>query len=266
MARLAGTTGSVYAALQVLEDCEDAWNEQVVANVTASVATGDSKVGSGSALFTVAAGFATGVIGSEAISTLNLSAYNQIMAWVKSSVALDASDYSILLDNTANCASPIITANIPALVVDTWKYIKIAADLSGCTGIVSVGLRQNVDKGLMLFQIDQLAVAKEVAGMKEWTLDIHFDALDSTGFDSAGVRSFVPAVKDWKGRFSGFKDGAPFAIGDIIGLELRESSTTTQQYRGIAVITDYSVETTYDGLVAYSYAFQGVHDLEIATA
>ena len=266
MTRLAGKLGSLYVATQAVEDCEDAWNEQVIGNVTASLDETGHKVGSGSAKFEVADGFVTGIIGSEAMGPLNLSAYTTIMAWVKSSVNLDAADWVILLDDSIECGSVIVAASIPVLTANVWKYIKIAADLSGCTAIISVGLRQDVDKGAMNFWIDQLAVAKAIAGIKQWTLDLHYDALDGSGFDSVGVREFYPSLSDWKGRFSGLKAGAPLTIGSVVGLELQESATATQQYRGTAVITDMSVETPHDGLVTYGYSFQGVHGLETASA
>lgn len=264
MARLAGKTGNVYVASQVVENCEDAWNEQVVGSVTASLDNTDYKVGSGSAKFAVDAGFLTGVIGSEVVS-LDLTDYDAIMAWVKSSVNLNANDWAIVLDDNANCVSPVVSANIPALTANVWKYIKIAADLSGCSAIISVGLNQAVDKGAMSFWIDQLAVAKAIGGIKQWSLDLHYDALDGSGFDSVGVREFVPALKDWKGRFSGPKDAGPLTIGSVVGLELQESATATQQYRGVAIITDLTPEVGSDGLVTYSYSFQGTHDLEIAS-
>jgi len=265
MARLAGKTGNVYVASMLIEDCEDAWNEQVIGDVTPSADTGDYKVGSASAKFVVADGFGTGIIGSEVVSK-DLSDYETIMAWVKSSANLDADDWAIMLDDSANLASPLVDASIPALTADVWTFIKISADLSGCSAIISVGLYQNVDKGAMSFWIDQLAAAKKIAGIRSWSLDLHYDALDSTGFDSSGVKEFLPALSGWSGRFSGLKDGAPLTIGSVVGLELQESATATQQFRGVAIITDLTPEISHDALVGYSYTFQGVHALEIATA
>jgi len=266
MARLAGKGGDVYIASLLVEDCEDAWNEQVVGNVTASADTSDYKAGSASAKFVVAAGFATGVIGSETISK-DLRLYTSIMAWVKSSVNLSAADYQILLDDNGDCASPTETLDVPALTAATWKYIRV--DLvtpANLAALISIGLNQAVDKGAMNFWIDDVRAAVQIAGVKSWSIDQAVEVFDVTGFDSGGVRQYVATVSGWSGSFEGYKDGAPLTIGTQVGLELRESSTATQQFRGSVIITGFKPKTEVAGVVVYDYTFQGLHGLEIATA
>ena len=268
MSRISGKAGNVYIASGLIEDAEDAWNEQVIGEVTASAdsTSGNYKVGSASAKFVVTATFITGLIGSEVVTSMNLSSYSQLMAWVKSSVALSANDWNIRLDDTALCGTPIVTANIPALLVDTWKLIKITADLSGCTAIISVGLGQAVDKGAMSFWIDDLRAAKAIAGIKSWALDFTMDTLDVTGFDSGGHRAFMPVLDQWSGSFEGFKDGAPLTIGTVLSAEFQESATLTQVWRGEIIITGVHPGTAVDGVVTYGYDFTGTDLLEIPTA
>jgi len=143
----------------VLEDCEDAWNEQVIGNVTASADSSDKQVGSASAKFVVGAAFGTGVIGSEVISE-DFSDMKYLHAWVKSSVELDAGDWQIVVDDTANCASPTHTIDIPALAAATWT--RIALDISAWTeaSAISIGLNQAVDKGAMSFWIDDVRTSQ----------------------------------------------------------------------------------------------------------
>lgn len=112
----------------------------------------------------------------------------------------------------------------------------------------------------------EVKAAASVTGIKQWSLDQHVDALDGTGFDSSGVRAFIPGCSDWKGRFSGPKNGAPLTIGAEIAMELLESQTATQKFTGQGILTDLSVEVSHDGLVMYSYSFQGTGALVIATA
>lgn len=142
----------------VIENCEDAWNELVDVDVTASLDAADYKVGSGSAKFVAAAGLGAGdIIATEVISVASLAAYTHIGMWIKSSVALDAADLQLLLDNTAQCATPLESLDIPAVVADTWTFVTMAlsapaSDLS----LISIGLKQVVDKGAMTIRLDDI--------------------------------------------------------------------------------------------------------------
>lgn len=99
--------------------------------------------------------------------------------------------------------------------------------------------------------------AASVAGIKSWSLDYSFTALESTGFDSSGHKTFIPGIDEWSGSFEGYKDGAPLTVGTEIALELEESSTANQEWTGQAIITAIHPATSVDGLVLYSYDFQG---------
>jgi len=107
----------------------------------------------------------------------------------------------------------------------------------------------------------------QVAGIKSWSLDYTKDLLDSTGFDSTGTREFVLGFSDWKGTFEGYKDGTPIALATAtITLNLKESTTTGQNWTGAAYITGIHPSASFDGLVSYSYDFQGSGALTVATA
>ena len=97
-----------------------------------------------------------------------------------------------------------------------------------------------------------------VTGIKSWTLDYVFDALEGTGFDSSGHKVFKPGLDSWSGSFEGYKDGAPISlVGTEVALELEESSTANQEWTGQAILTGIHPMSTVDGLVTYSYDFQG---------
>lgn len=104
-----------------------------------------------------------------------------------------------------------------------------------------------------------------VGGMKSWTLDYAFDALEGTGFDSSGHRVYTPGLDGWSGSFEGNKDSAPLTIGTEVALVLKESAAATQQFSGQAIITGLHPATAVDGLVTYSYDFQGTAALTIAS-
>jgi hypothetical protein len=159
------TTISVPASTAVvIEDCEDAWNEQSVAEVTATASTTAAAlaVGTNSAKFAIGANFTTGIIGSEAFgSALNLSKYTHIYAFVYSTVALDAGDIQLLLDNTAECASPLETINLPAIPATTLTRVRLPlANPDSDLAIISIGLNLTVDKGAMDFHIDDVNAVK----------------------------------------------------------------------------------------------------------
>jgi predicted secreted protein len=110
-----------------------------------------------------------------------------------------------------------------------------------------------------------LVAAATVAGIKSWTLDYTGDALDTTDFADSGHRTYIPGIDGWSGKFEGFKDGAPQAIGSEIALQLKESATAGQLYTGQAIITGVHPTVGVDGVVGMAYDFQGSGSLTVAT-
>jgi len=142
--------------MNVIEDCEDAWVAGT-ANVAVAADATIKAVGANSAKQTVNATFTTGVVATEVVTSMDLRSAQYIYCWFRSDVALDAADYSLLLDDTALCASPVKTYDMPAIPANTWVLCEWAAgDVSGCAAIISVGIKQNVDKGAMICYIDQV--------------------------------------------------------------------------------------------------------------
>jgi len=94
-------------------------------------------------------------------------------------------------------------------------------------------------------------------GVKSGTMDYTFDALEATDFADVGVRAYIPGCSGWSGSFEGYKEAAPETIGTEIALSLKESQTATQKWVGQAIITGVHPSTSYDGVVSYSYDFQG---------
>jgi len=100
-----------------------------------------------------------------------------------------------------------------------------------------------------------------VSGIKSWTLDYTTDALETTDFADAGVKSYIVGGSGWSGSFEGYKEGAPQTEGSSVSLQLNEYSTTTY-WSGTALITGTHVTTSHDGVVSVSYNFQGTGALE----
>lgn len=106
----------------------------------------------------------------------------------------------------------------------------------------------------------------EVGDCKSWSLDYTTDALESTDFEDAGVRAYIAGCSGWTGSFEQVKDGAPTATGSIVKIQLKESDTGGQLWSGDALITGVHATTSFDGIVTYTYDFQGTGALTVATA
>lgn len=263
MAHIAGEAGHVYGSALEIEDCEDAWNEHTEAGVTHSTTTG--KVGTNAAReTTVAVGIA--VLATEVI-TKDLTAYDGVYWWARSSLTTAAADLQLLLDNTAECASPLETLNYPALTADTWKqcFVRLATPASDGS-LISVGVKSAVNLADGTFDIDDVQALAELDGMKSWTLDYTADTLETIDFADSGVKSYIIGGSGWSGSFEGYKDGVPLGIGSEVYLTLGESSTASQNWIGKVIITGAHPATSSDGVVTYSYDYQGTGALEVPSA
>ena len=178
------------ATLQIAEDCEDAWGELVDPDVT-STADADCKVGTKSAKLAVAAACGAGdILATEVVGSMNLSTYKHINLWIKSSVALDSGDMQLLLDDTAQCASPLKSLDIPALSAATWTLIRLdLGDASGLTAIISVGIKQIVDKGAFDLYVDHVHCPGEMLMRHKYSAVKNVESADTYQVTIKGMES-----------------------------------------------------------------------------
>src|SRR3990167_9355147 len=164
--RVENASAEIYGGVNV-DDCDDdpiAWADGSAGDVTPARETTIIKENTASVKLTVAAGAGVELLAYHDISSVDLSAYDSIGFWFRSTVALDAGDLQFHLDNTAACATPLETINFPAISADTWTWVELTlADPSLLTAVVSIGIKQAVDKGAMTLYIDQI-VAGDWAG------------------------------------------------------------------------------------------------------
>ena len=133
-----------------LHTCDTAFDGAAVSNFTSATDTKDKKRGSASLKFTLddSSGVATGAILTSDITSKDISQYDYLECWVKSSIATSAANLKISLDNTADCISPLETLDIPALSANTWTYVRIQLSNPHLdTAIISIGLEQDADIG-----------------------------------------------------------------------------------------------------------------------
>ena len=174
--------------------CGTTFDEKTDGDFTQSLDTKDRKQGSQSLKMVIADGASAGDFVTDSITSLNLSKYDTIEMWVKSTVATSEGNLKLLLDDTASCGSPLETLSIPALSADTWTFVRMSmANPETDTGIISVGLEYDSDLGACTVWIDDIvAVENDTA---EWTtLDRRNWKIDKEARDLILVRDGHEAV------------------------------------------------------------------------
>jgi hypothetical protein len=146
-----------------IHDADTVWTESTDSDVTLAADDKDFKQGTASLRFTVTASASAGdILASHAITSVDISGYDTIEFWIKSTVATTAAgDLQLHLDDTASVASPLETVSVPVLVADTWTYVRATmANPELDTAIISVGLDYNVDIGAVVIWLDDIKVVK----------------------------------------------------------------------------------------------------------
>jgi len=122
----------------------DKMDEQVISNVTTSVANKIVKISVGEP-------FTTGVIASQDIPSTDIRFASYMSMMIKSSIDLAAGVLEVVFDDTINCASPVYSAPLPFMQGGYWLapvWVPIdAAEITGANSIISVGLRLTQDVG-----------------------------------------------------------------------------------------------------------------------
>ena len=269
MAHLAGKSGNVYIATTIIDDCEDDWSDGTHGSAAPST---DCKVGDYSIAITGSGVVAGDILAYEAIAAgaTDYSSFTHVLCWAKCTATVAAADLRLALDDTNACASPETLLDFPALTENVWKYChltEVGTDpMSDSTAAEYVGLEWNANAQDKIVYLDDIRAAKNVAGINTWSLDYTSDTLETTDFADAGVKSYIIGGSGWSGSFAGYKDGAPLSMGEIYGIELAESATTTQMWLGNIIITGVHPSVGHDGVVSYSYDFTGTGNLTVASA
>ncbi len=148
-----------------LSDCNTAWAELVDGDVTLTVDSVIKKEGFGSIKMVAAAGLgANDIMATVALASTDLNDYDELEIWVYSTTALDAGDLQVLLDDTAQCASPLESLDIPATSAETWtRHLISLANPSTDIDIISVGIKHVTDLGAFTLRVDDIRVVKSAS-------------------------------------------------------------------------------------------------------
>ena len=168
--------------------CNTTFDEKTDSDFTQSLDTKDRKQGTQALKMVIAAGASAGDFVTDSITSKDISKYDYIEMWVKSTVATSAGNLKLLLDDTASCGSPLETLSIPALSANTWTFVRMAlSNPNTDTAIISVGLEYDSDLGACTVWIDDIvAVENDTA---EWvTLPRRLWRVDKESRDLVLVR------------------------------------------------------------------------------
>jgi hypothetical protein len=144
----------------LIDSCEEAWDDPG-SNIAVGLAEG--RVGSYCVSIDIASGFTTGILSSNAITSVSLADKGYVYAtfWMKSSVAIaDLSTYfTFCLDEHASLASSADVA-LPAMALqaNTWRKVTItlSATQKAYTAAICAGLKAIVDPGTLTLYVDDV--------------------------------------------------------------------------------------------------------------
>ena len=148
-----------------ITNCNSVFDETVDSDFTVAADTEDKKQGTASNKMVVVVGASAGDLVTDSITSKDISKYDYLEGWAKitrsGEVTTAAGDLQILLDDTASCASPLETLNVPALTDDTWTFFRVKLGNPELdTAIISIGLKYTTDLGACTIWLDDIRVVR----------------------------------------------------------------------------------------------------------
>ena len=110
----------------------------------------------------------------------------------------------------------------------------------------------------------------EVADVTNWTANVTAGNYDASAMGTGGWRLYATGLKEWSGSVSANSNLEEDSGQDEVQTKLYENATValklylnaTTYLEGNALITSIDYETPADGLVTFSFDFQGNGELE----
>ena len=148
-----------------LQSCNTAWDSNLTGTIVASVDTQDKKQGTGS-LKLVTTSADGGDIAGETFASKDISKYDYLECWIKSTVATSDGNLKIHLhsaaitEGIANSGS-LEALSIPALTANTWTYVRIAlANPETDTAIIAIALEHDANLADCQIRLDDISVVR----------------------------------------------------------------------------------------------------------
>ena len=156
-----------------LHSCNTVFDSSVDSNFTVTADTKVKKQGTASNKFVIAAGASAGDIAGDTFTAKDISNYDYLEFWIKSTVATSAGNLKIHLDESAITTSTISAGtiqesiNVPALSADTWTYVRASlSNTESNTAIAAVAFEYDSDLGACTVWLDDISVVKNDSA--EW--------------------------------------------------------------------------------------------------
>jgi len=160
---------------KLLHNCNSVFDESVDSDFTITADTEDYKTGSASNKIVIAAGASAGDTASDTITTVDISKYDHLEFWIKSSVATSAGNLKIHLVDAGGIEESL---DVPALTANVWKYCRVALVAPyDNTAITQVRFEYDSDLGACVVHLDDIKVVKndtaawEKLARNTWRID-----------------------------------------------------------------------------------------------
>ncbi len=167
---------------ETLHDCDVAWDGAT--GVTVTLDDEKKRRGSYSNKLTVTAGVVAGaLLATATIPSADLSNYDTIELWIESTIDIAASTLLLVVDDTADCASPIESIAFPALTANTPVRVQLTMVYPRLdTAIISIGLKQEAATGLgaCVIWIDYVTALKAVSRVFTTLNPVYWDIVRGT--------------------------------------------------------------------------------------
>ena len=194
------------ASTLTVDRCEDAWTAS--ANVTCTQESTIKNEGSYAAKAAVATAFTTGLVAYKNLaSPLDLSGYTGITFWFRCSATRAAGYYSLVLDDTDGCVSPLETISFPGVYASLIPITLTFSDPSALTAIRSIGIVANTDPGTDQLIIDNIEACNSLSLQSIVGKNIEGDSFYP-------IKSIVGTTVILKSKYSGTTETATGYLRD----------------------------------------------------
>lgn len=146
-----------------LHACATTFDETTDSDFTQALDTKDKRQGTQSLKITIAAGASAGDFVTDSITSVDISGYDYIEMWVKSTVATSSGNLKLHLDSgtVTSDGNDLESLNIPALAADTWTFVRMAlSNPESDTAIISIGLEYDSDLGACTVWMDDISTVR----------------------------------------------------------------------------------------------------------
>lgn len=261
---LSQTVTLASAVTQSITDCGTVWTAST--NVTSSV-IGTRKQGSLAVSNAIASGFTTGLAAYFATGTLDLSGYQQVTFWMRTTTAYAASTLSLRLCSDAAGVTTVNTIALPP-ISSTNVWVPITVDTGGALGssIQSIALYCDLDPGVLTLTLDNITAVKSAASAdmlaltsiiakvhtRCWQASTTYAANDIRKPTQPNRNGFCYRVTAGGGGSSGSSEPTwPFGIGATVSdgaltwtcEDIEESYHPVRSILGTTVILDGSISS-----------------------